>query len=123
MLLLLLSLGAAPSVSLSARVDGGKPHAGWVYAKVGQAVALEAKLTGAKATGWRWFKLEAATEFADNTTPSFHFEPIEYRPVELEACRDKSVCPADVTPSLLTAVEQLPGVGTMAFQVRARLEN
>ncbi|MBS1151855.1 MAG: hypothetical protein H6Q89_3553, partial [Myxococcaceae bacterium] len=120
--LILTVLAGTPSLSLTASVDGGKPKAGWVYARAGQKVVLQAAVTGAKAKSWRWFKLEVASESVDNTQPKFHFEPIAFRAVELEGCRDQSACAADVTPSVLAKVEQLPGVGTMAFQVKATLE-
>ncbi len=122
--LLFTVLAGTPYVSISARVDGAKARPGWVYAVAGTKVMLEAVVSGgAKPKGWRWFKLEAASESVDNTQPQFHFEPIAYRAVEIDACRDRATCEADVTPSVLAKVEQLPGVGTMAFQVKATLEN
>lgn len=124
LILLLTVLAGSPAVSLTASVDGGKPKPGWVYALAGKPVVLQAVLTGgAKAKSWQWFKLEVVSESVDNTQPKFHFEPIAFRAVELEWCRDQPSCKADVTPSVLPKVEQLPGVGTMAFQVKATLEN
>jgi hypothetical protein len=117
---LIFVLGAA--ASLQASVEAGKPKAGWVYAKAGQKVTLHAVLPG-KAKSVRWLKLEPVSESADNTQPSFHFAAIDFKEVELEACRDALECPADVTTSVLPKVEQLPGVGTMAFAVKATLEN
>jgi hypothetical protein len=115
--LLLSVLAASPSLQLVTRVDGAPPVSGWVYARLGQAVVLEAKLTGATARSVRWFKLEPTTSSVDNTQPSFHFAPIDYQATPLSACDDRLTCPADVSPTVLPAVEQLPGVGTMAFQV------
>ena len=122
MIPLLLVLAAGPSLSLSASVDGDQAKAGWVYARVGQAVILRASLSGEKPKRVRWFKLEPAIESVDNTQPRFHFEPIPYREVELEACRDALVCPAEVSVTVLPKVEQLSGAGTMAFVVKATLE-
>ncbi len=114
MLALVLVLAASP-LKLSATVDGKPVAPGVVYARAGQKVVLSAHVP--KAKGWKWFKLEPTTESVDNTQPSFHFAPIAYRATELEACRDQSECPADVTPTVLPKVEALPGVGTMGFQV------
>lgn len=122
-MILFLLLAATPSVLLVTSVDSAKAKPGWVYAVAGQKVVMHASVNGGKAKGFRWFKLEAASEQVDNTQPSFHFEPIKYQAVELDACRDVADCAADVTPSLLPKVEQLPGVGTMAFQVVATLES
>ncbi len=122
-LVALLAAGS-PALFLTASVDGAKPKPGWVYAVAGKKVLLQASMNGgARVKGWRWFKLEVVSESVDNTQPKFHFEPVGYRAVELEGCRDQPVCPADVTPTVLAKVEQLPGVGTMAFQVKATLEN
>ena len=123
--LCLTLLAGTPTLSLTATVDAGKPKAGWVYAVAKQKVALQAVLSDpkARAKSWRWFKLEVASESVDNTQHGFHFEPIVFRAVEIEACRDQPACAADVTPSVLAKVEQLPGVGTMAFQVKATLDN
>jgi hypothetical protein len=121
--LVLTLLAGTPTVSLTASVEDGKPKAGWVYAVAGKKVVLHAAVGGGKAKGFSWFKLEAASASVDNTQPAFHFEPIAYQAVEIEACRDQATCAADVTPSVLPKVEQLAGVGTMAFQVKVTLEN
>lgn len=115
MLSTLLLIALNGPLPISATVDGKPAPAGWVYAVTGQKVVLAVKAPQAKAV--RWFKLEPTLESVDNTQPAFHFEPIVYRAVEVAACRDQATCPADVTPSVLPKVEQLPGVGTMAFQV------
>ncbi len=116
-------LAGTPSVAISSTVGTGKAKPGWVYAVAGTKVVMHASVTGGKAKSWRWFKLEAESDQVDNTQPSFHFEPIKYQAVEVEACRDAADCTADVTPSVLPKVEQLPGVGTMAFQVVASLQS
>jgi hypothetical protein len=121
-LALLCLIHAAPTVRLTASVDDGPARPGWVYAKAGQQVVLRAVAAGGKPVGYRWFKLEPTSPWVDNTIPSFHFAPIGYQAVELEACRDQGRCPADVGPTLLPRLAQLPGVGTMAFQVRATFE-
>ena len=123
MIELLLLLGASPTLSLSASVDGARARPGWVYARAGEKVTLEANLVGGNAKSFRWFKLEPAIESVDNTQPKFHFEPILYREVELEACRDHRTCLADVGATVLPKVELLPGVGTMAFTVKVMLDN
>jgi hypothetical protein len=119
---LILTTALAASVSIQARVDGRAAPAGWVYARVGQKVVLQAVLTGAKAKDVRWFKLEPTTTSVDNTQPSFHFEPIAYREHELAACRGQLECPADALPLVLPTVTELNGAGTMAFQVRVTPE-
>ncbi|MBX7101629.1 MAG: hypothetical protein K1X89_28200 [Myxococcaceae bacterium] len=116
---LALVLSASPTLSLRARVDGQPPAPGWVYAREGQRVVLEAAVTGATPTSFAWFKLEPTVESVDNTQPSFHFVSIPYEAIELERCRDQPRCEADVTPTRLKATH--PGLGTMAFQVKATL--
>lgn len=66
--------------------------------------------------GWtlRWYRIEAATRSLSNTDPEFHWEPIPYKDVELEACRDRFDCPADVRATILG---DRGGLGTMAFRV------
>lgn len=114
----LLVLTAAPSLQLQATVgEAKKPTAGWVYAKQGTPVTLKAVLHGGEASAVRWFKIEPTVGALDNTTPSFHFEPVTYVETELAACAGKLECPADITPTKLPTVEQLPGLGTMAFRV------
>lgn len=114
-LLTTLLLAAAPSVALTAGIDGAAPKPGWVYARRGQTVVLHATTTGGDGSGWRWHKLEPTAAALDNTQPKFHFEPVPYRATELERCRGQARCTVDVAPTVLPEV--LPGVGTMAFQV------
>lgn len=110
-MLTLLLLAAFPTLELRSSVDGGKPTPGWVYAKVGQKVVLHAVVTGAKATGFTWLRLEPVEASVDNTKPAYHLEPIHYREVELPACAGKPDCDAlAATP------------GTVALQVRVTLE-
>jgi hypothetical protein len=123
MIPLFLLLAAGPHLSVNASVDGAKPKAGWVYVRAGQQVELLATVGGQKAKGWHWFKLEVTSESVDNTQPTFHFEPVGYRAVEIERCRDRASCAVDVVPSVLPQVAQLPGIGTMAFAVTAVLED
>lgn len=118
----ILASTLAASVSIEAKVDGRAAPPGWVYARVGQRVELEAKLLGIRAKDVRWFKLEPTTTSTDNTQPRFHFEPIAYAAHELAACRGKLACPADVAPEGLPPVPEVAGAGTMAFQVRVTPE-
>lgn len=123
-MILSLILAAAPSVHLEASVNGGKRSAQWVYAKAGTPVMLHAVLSGkAQAERVTWFKINPTVGALDNTTPSFHFEPVTYEEVEIVACAGKLDCPADVTPSRLPPVKQLPGVGSMAFRVEVKLKD
>jgi cell wall-associated NlpC family hydrolase len=121
MLLLTLVMAAAPSVHLEASVDGGKRQTAWVYARVGAKVTLHAVLSaGLTAQAVRWFKVEPTVGAIDNTTPSFHFEPVSYAELELPACAGALACVADVAPSHLAPVAALPGVGTMGFRVEVK---
>ncbi|MFZ5439613.1 MAG: hypothetical protein ACOZQL_06375 [Myxococcota bacterium] len=116
--LFLAVLSAKPSLQLEATVgDAKKPTSSWVYAKRGTPVTLRAVLRGAEAAAVRWFKVEPAVGALDNTTPSFHFEPVRYVETEISTCAGQLECPADVTPTQLAPVPQLPGLGTMAFRV------
>ncbi len=72
-------LAAAPSLEIWASVDQGAARPGWVYARAGQTVTLEGRLRGAKATGYRWYRLEPTSLSVDNTQPSFHFATIDLR--------------------------------------------
>jgi hypothetical protein len=122
--LLVVLLAAAPSRGAQLRilsdVDGGKPSPEWKYVKLGQRVTLHAELKPPEPSAQiAWFKLEPEVGSVDNTTPSFHFEKIPYRAVEIEACRGNPDCPADINPTLTTAT--IPDVGTMAFQAQAIL--
>mgnify|MGYP000954763781 CR=1 FL=1 len=118
---LLLLLSSLPALQLHASVGDAAPRPGWVYARVGTPVTLHAVLSGAQAMDYRWFRVEPAVGALDNTTPSFHFEPVRYEETELTACRGKPTCPAEVRPTLLPTVPQLAGAGTMAFKVTATL--
>jgi hypothetical protein len=110
-MLTLLLLTAAPSLTIQSSVDGAPARPGWVYATVGQKVVMHAALRGATATHWTWLRLDPVEASVDNTTPSYHLEPIHYREVELSACADKPDCDA------LAAAP-----GTVAIVVRATLE-
>jgi cell wall-associated NlpC family hydrolase len=123
MLLLPLVLAAAPTLQLQASIDGGKKSAAWAYAKAGQTVTLHAVLGGAQPDTITWFKIEPTVGSLDNTTPSFHFEPVTYAETELSACRGKVDCPADVTPTTLAPVKQLAGAGSMAFRVEVKTKD
>lgn len=116
--LVLCLLAAAPSVELRASIDGRAPVKGWARVKAGQAVTLHAVVRGGEPTELRWFRVEPTVGALDNTTPSFHFEPVSYEETELTACAGQRTCPADVAPTRLPRVDALPGVGTMAFKVR-----
>ena len=115
-MLIALLLSAAP-IQLQASVDGAKPKAGWVYARVGQRVELIA--IAKDAHDFRWYRVEPITPSVDNTQPSFHFANIDFEETEIDACRGKSSCPAEVTPTKFAPVPQLAGAGTMAFKVTA----
>jgi len=104
----LLVLLAAP-LQIRTSVDGSKPVAGWVYARVGQKVVLHAPPGGSP----QWFRLEPVDPYVDNTTPSFHFAAIRFNAVELERCRGKQTC--EVKGPGLPGIE---GVGTVAYQLR-----
>lgn len=117
--LLTMLLAATPTLELQGAIGDAKPKRQWVYGKQGQVVTLHAVLHGAEAKEVRWFKIEPTIGAIDNTTPSFHFEPVTYVETALPACEGKLTCPADVTPTKLPKVDALPGCGTMAFRVEA----
>lgn len=117
LLLLTLILAAPASLEIEGSVGEGKPKRAWVYAKQGEPVTLHAMLRGAEAKEVHWFKIEPTVGALDNTTPSFHFEPVTYMETALSSCEGKLTCPADITPTKLPKVAALPGVGTMAFRV------
>lgn len=117
LVLLTMLLAAKPTLELQGAVGDAKPKREWVYAKQGQPVMLHAILRGAEANEVHWFKVEPTIGAIDNTTPSFHFEPVTYAETALPACDGKLTCAADITPTKLATVPQLPGVGTMAFRV------
>lgn len=121
-LLFATSALAGPRLRLLSSVDGQPASPEWKYVRAGRAVTLVAELRppveGARFT---WYRLEATAGSVDNTTPSFHFEPIPYEAVELEACRDQPTCPARPDSSRWGPVVKVPGTGTAAFQVRATL--
>ncbi len=121
--LAIVAVVAAPQVELRSSVEGGKARGGWVYARAGQAVTLKAVVSGGPAAQVRWFKVEPTVESLDNTTPSFHFEPVTYRETEVASCRDTLTCPADITPTVLPKVPELSGAGTMAFKVAVTLKD
>ena len=117
LVVLTLVLAAKPTLELQGAIGEAKPKGEWVYAKQGTQVTLYAVLKGTEAQQVRWFKVEPTVGAVDNTTPSFHFEPITYTETAIVACEGKLTCPADITPTKFATVPQLPGVGTMAFRV------
>ena len=117
LVLLTLMLAAKPTLELQGAIGEGKPKREWAYAKQGEVVTLHAVLRGAEAKELHWFKIEPSIGALDNTTPSFHFEPVTYVETALPGCEGKLTCVADITPTKLAKVEALPGVGTMAFRV------
>jgi cell wall-associated NlpC family hydrolase len=117
LLLLTMMLAAKPTLELQGAIGESKPKREWVYAKQGQQVTLHALLRGGEVKDVRWFKVEPAIGAIDNTTPTFHFEPVTYAETAVPDCEGKLTCPADITPTKLAKVPQLPGVGTMAFRV------
>lgn len=116
-LVVLAALASKPSVELHGAAGKSKPSRSWLYAKQGEALTLHAIVKGAEAKAVRWFKIEPTIGAIDNTTPSFHFEPVTYAERELSACEGQLTCPADLEPSVLPRVAPLPGVGTMAYRV------
>jgi hypothetical protein len=114
----LLLLAAAPSLQIRSSVDASPEKPGWVYARAGQKVVMHAVVTGAKATHFTWLKLEPREESVDNTEPSFHFAQVQYDAVE--TCDGGALCQADVA---YRGPDAAPGAGTMAFQVKATLED
>lgn len=134
---------AAPlDVSVLSTIDGsGKPpDATEKLVKLGATVTLHAVVRGAglpivadapqvklagvvkpatspeRAGGpWtvRWYRVEATDRALSNTDPEFHWHEIGYRDVELEACRDRFHCAADLHTAVLG---DRGGLGTMAFK-------
>ena len=117
--LLMVTQVAAP-LELRASVDGGVATPGWVFATAGQSVELTV-VTKQPPVNVHWFKLEPTVTSLDNTTPSFHFEPVTYAKTPLPACDDLVRCPVDVKPTVLP--ERMPGLGTMAFQAELTLKD
>ena len=115
--LLTLILAATPTLEIQGAIGDAKPKKTWVYAKQGQPVTLHAVVRGCEPKEVRWFKIEPTIGAIDNTTPSFHFEPVTYVETALPACEGKLTCAADIAPTKLPKVEALPGVGTMAYRV------
>lgn len=113
----LLFLAGTPTLELQGAVGAGKPKRAWAYAKAGEQVTLRAVLQGASPEKVRWFKIEPTVGAIDNTTPSFHFEPVRYAETPMPACDGQLTCQADLSPGALPKVEALPGVGTMAYRV------
>ena len=122
-MLTLLLLAAAPTLHLEGSVGESKPKPGWTYAKQGEGVTLHAILRGASAVEVHWFKIEPTSTALDNTTPSFHFEPVIYVETPMASCDGKLTCGADVTPTRLPKVEALPGLGTMAYRVEVKTKD
>lgn len=124
------SSSAGDALRLVSSVDGASATDAWKYVKRGQKVKLSVVLAPAKRTrlppkitSVRWFKVAPTAASLDNTSPSFHFEAIPYEEIELEACRGKSECDADVSNPKLPAPKGLEGTGTMAFKATATLDD
>ncbi len=106
-----LLLAAAPTLQLHASVDGKAAPPGWVYVSAGQEVELEARPSrpGAEV---KWERITPTVDALDNTTPSFHFEPIRYAATELTECAGKLRCVVKARASA--------ELGTTAYAVHAR---
>lgn len=115
--LLTLFLTAKPTLEIHGAIGDAQPKNAWVYAKQGQPVTLHAVVRGLEPKEVHWFKIEPTIGAIDNTTPSFHFEPVIYAETTLSACDGKLTCAADITPTKLPKVDALPGLGTMAYRV------
>ncbi|HEY3446177.1 MAG TPA: hypothetical protein VGK67_07420 [Myxococcales bacterium] len=62
----------------------------------------------------RWYRIEVAARSLSNTDPKFHWEPVPYQDVAIDACQDRFDCPADLHTTILG---DRGGLGTMAFRV------
>ncbi len=122
-MILSVILAAAPTVQVWASVDEAPAKAGWAYVKRGQRVTLVARPAGGEPVDVEWFQLEPTVEALDNTSPSFHFEPVRYQANELPGCRGQRTCAASVRPTVLPVTEGLEDVGTMAFQVQVTFKD
>lgn len=119
---LALPASSAPRLSIVSAIDGQPPSPGWKYVRAAQEVTLFAQLTpSVPGTTFSWFKLEPDVGSVDNTSPSFHFEPIPYRATEVESCRGADHCRADPESPRWADVQKVPGTGTMAYQLKATL--
>lgn len=139
-LLTLLALASTPELRVLPAAPGEVPSAAERRVKLGTKVTLHLALReGARVTAEpkrvdfpglgprdaarpppatiRWYRVEPSARSLSNTDPSFHWEPIPYTDVELEACRDRWSCEAVVTS---TSLGDRGGLGTMTF--RATLE-
>ncbi len=115
------SASALPPLTLHSSVDGGPATPGWKYLRLGQQVALIARLAPtAKAASVRWFRIDPLDHSLDNTRPQFHFQPLTYRRTELHECRDSLTCAGTVALASLSA-SPVPGTGTAAFTVQVTL--
>jgi hypothetical protein len=113
---------AAPTLRITASVDGQRPQGAWAYVRRGQRVDLHAELRPAtRGAAFRWYRLEPTTFSTDNTRPAFHWSQVAYEVQELESCRGQATCPADVSPRRMPRNPHLEGLGTMAFAVEATL--
>jgi len=119
---LLCAAAPAPTLRLTASVEGRPATAAWAYARAGEKVVLHAALTpdvpGARVD---WLQLEPFRNAVDNTTPTFHHEPIGYQAVEISRCRSTRSCQASPETERFTALKRVPGTGVLAFQARATL--
>lgn len=115
-MILALLLAGLPPVQIAASIDGGPVSTKWAYAKVGQRVVLHAQTKG-EVAHVKWFAIEPAVGALDNTTPSFHFEPVTY--AERAVCGDA----VDCAVTMPTKVMELPGVGTLAYRVEVTFKD
>jgi hypothetical protein len=94
----------------------------WAYARAGQRVVLQAQLQPeVKGARFSWFQLEPTKPYVDNTSPTFHFEPIGYAAVERLDCRMSRTCDASAEAQRYSGYSKVPRTGVMAYQVRATL--
>jgi len=120
--LLALLAAAPPSLRITASVDGHPSAGALAYARAGQRVVLRAELTpDVPSAAVDWFQLEPVRAAVDNTSPSFHFEPVGYQAAEIDRCRGARTCEATAEAQRFTSFSKVAGTGTLAFQARATL--
>ncbi|MGC4116125.1 MAG: hypothetical protein QM765_16405 [Myxococcales bacterium] len=112
----LVRLGTAVTLHAAVQVPGlglvsGVPQVVW---EPGGKKLKTAKPDPKLGFKLRWYRIEAAAHSLSNTDPKFHWEPIAYKDVEIEECRDRFDCPAKV---ITTVLGDRGGLGTMAFKV------
>lgn len=66
----------------------------------------------------RWFRIEPVDRSLSNTDPSFHWHPIRYRDVAIDACDDRFTCAAEIRTTVLA---DRGGLGTMTYRVTVSL--